>query len=155
MNSRKDKVKIMSTTAIRSNTKVYCDRKTEFVPKYILVEIKADNGTRRYKLTHYSDRTEKFRTIDLDTPVIRARLRFMRDYREQQLMEQLDNGTLYLNLLRLNRDVEYAVDRQVMQWQDVNTEYLAANGDFLKQFALSQNFRMTAEHELYDAMVYV
>lgn len=146
----------MSTTAIRSNTKVYCDRKKEFVPKYILVELKeADNGTRRYKLTHYSGNTEKFRTIDLDTPVIRARLRFMRDYREEQLMEQLDDGTLYLNLLRLDRDVEYAIDRQVMQWQDSDTEYLAASGDFLKQFALSQNFRMTAEHEIYDTMVYV
>ncbi len=145
----------MSTTAIRSNTKVYCERKKEFVPKWILVELKADNGTRRYKLTHYSDNTEKFRTIDLDTPVIRARLRFMRDHREEQLMEQLDNGTLYLNLLRLDRDVEYAVDKQVMKQQEIDTEYQSASEDFLKQFALSQNFRMTAEHELYETMVYI
>lgn len=145
----------MSTTAIRSNTKVYCDRKKEFVPKYILVELKSDNGSRRYKLTHYSGNTEKFRTIDLDTPVIRSRLRFMRDYREEQLMEQLNNGTLYLELLRLDRDVENAIDKQVMNWQDSDTEYLAASNDFLKQFALSQNFRMTAEHQMYDAMVYV
>lgn len=155
MNSRKDMVNNMSTTAIRSNTKVYCNRKKEFVPKYILVELKADNGTRRYKLTHYSDNTEKFRTIDLDTPVIRARLRFMRDHREQQLMEQLDDGTLYLKLLRLDRDVEYAIDRHVMEWQDTDKEFLSAKNDFLKQFALSQNYRMTAEHELYEAMVYV
>ena len=143
------------TTPIRSNTKVYCNRKKEFVPKWILVELKSDNGSRRYKLTHYSDNTEKFRTIDLDTPVIRARLRFMRDNREEQLMEQLDDGTLYLRLLRLDRDVEYAIDKQIMNWQDTDTEYLAASGNFLKQFSLSQNYRTTAEHEIYDAMVYV
>ena len=67
----------------------------------------------------------------------------------------IQNGTLYLRLLRLDRDVEYAIDKQIMNWQNTDTEYRAVSGDFLKQFSLSQNYRTTAEHEIYDAMVYV
>ncbi len=143
------------TTLIKSDTMVYCTRKNKFENKWKLVELKADNGTRKYKLTHFSDITQKYHTVELDTPVIRARLRFMRDYREEQLMEQLNDGTLYLKLLRLDRDVEYAIGRQVMMWKDTDTEYLAASGDFFKQFAISQRMRMEAEHMLYDAMIYV
>lgn len=155
MNSRKDKVNDMPTTAIRSSTKVYCTYKKKFEHKWVLVEITGNNGIRKYKLTHFSDRTQKYRTIDLNTKVMKARLRFMRDNRADELMKQIDDGTLYLKLLRLDRDVEYAVDKQVMKWQETDTEYIAAENDFLKQFAISQNLRAIAEQQIYNAMVYV
>ncbi len=143
------------TTIIKRDTQVYCTYKNMFVNKWKLVEIKADNCMRKYKLSHYSDRTEKYHTVDLDTPVMKARLRYMRDYLPDILMEQLNDGTLYLKLLRLNDKVEKAVDRQVMLWQDTNTEYLAASGDFFRQFAISERMRIEAERMMYDAMVYV
>lgn len=140
------------TKAISSETMVF--RVHKYVPKWTLWEETADNGMRTYFL-EYQKEGGVARTVDLDTPVIRAKLRYMRDYQPEKLMELLNNGKLYLFLHRLDGKVEAAVDRQVQLWQDTDTEYLSASGDFFKQFAVLQRLRMEAEHMLYDTMVYV
>lgn len=145
----------MATTLIRSDTKVYCNYKKQYLNKWILVEIKNSNGFRRYKLDYFNERKETFRTVDLDLPVMRARLRYLRDNQPEVLMDLLNSGKLYLHLLRLFYKVEAAIDRQVQMWQETDKDYLAAKGDFLKQYAILQRLRMEAEHQIYDAMVYV
>ena len=140
------------TKAISSETMVF--RVHKYVPKWTLWEKTADNGMRTYSL-EYQKEGRVARMVDLNTPVIRAKLRYMRDYQPEQLMELLNNGKLYLFLRRLDGKVEAAVDRQVQLWQDTDEDYLAAEGDFFKQFAILQRLRMEAEHMLYDTMVYV
>lgn len=145
----------MPTTLIKSDTKVYCTYKKQHLDKYILVEIKNENGFRTYKLTYYNDRKEQFRTINLDSDVMKARLRYLRDEQPEKLMELLNKGLLYLHLLRIDNKVDKAVNRQVQLWQETDKEYIAASGDFFKQFGILQRMRMDAEHLLYPAMVYV
>ena len=140
------------TKAISSETMVF--RVHKYVPKWTLWEKTADNGMRTYSL-EYQKEGRVARMVDLNTPVMRAKLRYMRDYQPEQLMELLNNGKLYLFLRRLDGKVEAAVDRQVQLWQDTDEDYLAAEGDFFKQFAILQRLRMEAEHMLYDTMVYV
>ncbi len=141
------------STAINSETMVY--RVWRYVPKWTLWETKEDNGIRYYSLEYQNVEKGTARTVQFFSEIINARLRYMRDYQPELLMEQLNKGTLYLNLLRLERKVNNSIDKQVMKWQETDKEYLAARGDFLQQYAISQRMRMDAEHLLYDAMVYV
>lgn len=135
-----------------SDTMIF--RVHKYVPKWTLWEETEDNGTRKYFL-EYQKEHGAARTVDLKTPVMTAKLRYMRDYQPELLQELLNSGKLYLYLLRLNGKVEKAIDRQMQLWQETDKEYLAAADDFLKQFAILQRFRMEAEHMLFETMVYV
>ena len=86
------------TKAISSETMVF--RVHKYVPKWTLWEKTADNGMRTYSL-EYQKEGRVARMVDLNTPVMRAKLRYMRDYQPEQLMELLNNGKLYLFLRRL------------------------------------------------------
>lgn len=142
-----------NSTAINSETMIY--RVWRYVPKWTLWETKSDNGMRYYSLEYQDEKKGTARSVQFISKAITARLRYMRDYRPELLMEQLNNGTLYINLLRLDRKVTNAIDKQVMKWQETDKEYLAAEGDFLEQYCISQRMRMEAENLIYDAMVYV
>lgn len=131
------------------------EKNTKAVILIMKTETKHDNGMRTYSLEYQNEKKGTARTVELNLPVMRARLRYLRDYQPEVLMDLLNSGKLYLHLLRLFSKVESAVERQVQMWQETDKEYLAAEGDFFKQYAILQRMRMEAEHQLYDAMVYV
>lgn len=49
-------------------------------------ETKRDNGIRTYSLEYQNEKKGTARTVELNLPVMRARLRYLRDYQPEVLI---------------------------------------------------------------------
>lgn len=62
------------------------EKNTKAVILIMTTETKRDNGIRTYSLEYQNEKKGTARTVELNLPVMRARLRYLRDYQPEVLI---------------------------------------------------------------------
>ena len=120
---------------------VYDTEPERYVPKWRLEEY--PGTSRDFKLLYYSPKRKQYRELDFEGNYAAKRLGFLMDERPEQLEQMLNDGTLYLHLMRIQQKAVKVVWDQIILWEQTDSEFLltTANGDFLKKAGLLENFK--------------
>ena len=134
---------------------VYDTETERYVPKWRLEEY--PGTSRDFKLLYYSPKRKQYRELDFEGNYAAKRLGFLMDERPEQLEQMLNDGTLYLHLMRIQQKAVKVVWDQIILWEQTDSEFMltTANGDFLKKAGLLENFKARAEELMYPVVIYV
>ena len=88
---------------------------------------------------------------------IKYHLHYSAEYRPARLKKLVNDGTILIYLIDLDRSIAEAIERQVGMMLENDTEYLRAmaGGDLAKARGLENMDRLIAREPIYEAMVYV
>lgn len=127
-----------------------------YVPKWRL-EVKGDGRDREYSLYYYSEKKMSYRIVNIRDKYASAHLRYLQDNHPERIRKYLDNGKLYVYLMRLARSAYDVVYDQVDKWTKTDREYLIAHesGDIRMEAGLLNNFIHRAEELMFPAVIYV
>ena len=117
-----------------SITMVYDTETERYVPKWRLEEYPGIN--RDFKLLYYSPKRKQYRELDFEGNYAAKRLGFLMDERPEQLEQMLNDGTLYLHLMRIQQKAVKVVWDQIILWEqtDARMDEVRAGWDLFTKY---------------------
>ncbi|MEE0859378.1 MAG: hypothetical protein U0M12_07935 [Acutalibacteraceae bacterium] len=126
------------------------------IPKYALREIKNEPAVKVFCYYQYDERIKEYGIRNIDG-LEGMYTNFLYYHRNERLQKLLNEGKLYLHILRTVARVNKAVNEQVKLWEQNDKELQLAlrNGDTDTYYGLLNNLRARAEEVIFPQMLYV
>ena len=126
------------------------------IPKYALMELKNEPALKEFYYYNYDERIKEYGIRNIDG-LEGMYTNFLYYHRNERLQKLLNEGKLYLHILRTVARVNKAVNEQVKLWEQNDKELQLAlrNGDTDTYYGLLNNLRARAEEVIFPQMLYV